>query len=201
MATWVLRCKLYPGATPWRNIRFARPFRGGGLILPAMAGLDRWLSRQNPAYRPVLQKSTAKSGAQKRLILRMANAIRRILSYLVIYLSPTELAELFFISSQVFSTMGTLIVEPVRNDTGNHDSSADITQRFIHSCQQDCDKPGDYQAISELSCLVNCHFGYLSLCCYSSFSSVGCTGASPATSDTGRLKAMPLAFLAIPISL
>ncbi len=47
------RCKLYPGATPWRNTRSARPFRGGGLTLRAIAGLDRWLSRQNPAYRPV----------------------------------------------------------------------------------------------------------------------------------------------------
>jgi len=52
MVTWVLRCKLYPGATPWRSNRFARPLRGGGLILRAIAGLDRWLSRQNPAYRP-----------------------------------------------------------------------------------------------------------------------------------------------------
>ena len=58
MVTWVLRCKLYPGATPWRDNRFARPSRGGGLIPRATAGLDRWLSRQNPAYRPALPKST-----------------------------------------------------------------------------------------------------------------------------------------------
>ena len=38
--------------------RFARPSRGGGLIPRATAGLDRWLSRQNPAYRPALPKST-----------------------------------------------------------------------------------------------------------------------------------------------
>ena len=52
METWVLRCKLYPEATPWRNNRLARPFRGGGWILRVIAGLDRWLSKQNPAYRP-----------------------------------------------------------------------------------------------------------------------------------------------------
>ena len=65
MVTWVLRCKLYPGATPWRSIWSARPLRGGGLIPQAIAGLDIWLSRQNPAYRPVShQKSTAhRSGA------------------------------------------------------------------------------------------------------------------------------------------
>ena len=27
-----LRCKLYPGATPWRSDRSARPLRGGGSI-------------------------------------------------------------------------------------------------------------------------------------------------------------------------
>ena len=37
--------------------RFARPSRGGGLIPRATAGLDRWLSRQNPAYRPALPKA------------------------------------------------------------------------------------------------------------------------------------------------
>ena len=37
--------------------RFARPSRGGGLIPRATAGLDRWLSRQNPAYRPACQKA------------------------------------------------------------------------------------------------------------------------------------------------
>ena len=37
--------------------RFARPFRGGGLIPRVTAGLDRWLLRQNPAYRPVSQKT------------------------------------------------------------------------------------------------------------------------------------------------
>ena len=31
----------------------ARPFRGGGWNPGAILGLDRWLSRQNPAYRPV----------------------------------------------------------------------------------------------------------------------------------------------------
>ena len=52
MVTWVLRCKLYPEATPWRDIRSARSSRGGGWNLRAIASLDRWLSRQNPAYRP-----------------------------------------------------------------------------------------------------------------------------------------------------
>ena len=60
MVTWVLRCKLYPGATPWRDIRPARPSRGGGLIPRATVGLDRWLSRQNPAYRPASQKAPLK---------------------------------------------------------------------------------------------------------------------------------------------
>ena len=59
METWVLRCKLYPeqhrGGTLWS----ARPFRGGGWIPRAIAGLDRWLSKQNPAYRPGRTKSTA----------------------------------------------------------------------------------------------------------------------------------------------
>ena len=66
MVTWVLRCKLYPEATPWRNIWFARPFRGGGLILRAIAGLDRWLSRQNPAYRPVSQPKKQKHRSFER---------------------------------------------------------------------------------------------------------------------------------------
>ena len=54
METWVLRCKLYPVQhRVWDN-RLARPSPRGGLIPRAIAGLDRWLSRQNPAYRPAL---------------------------------------------------------------------------------------------------------------------------------------------------
>ena len=34
----------------WDN-RLARPSPRGGLIPRAIAGLDRWLSKQNPAYR------------------------------------------------------------------------------------------------------------------------------------------------------
>ena len=73
MATWVLRCKLYPEATPWRNAWSARPFRGGGLILGAILRLDRWLSRQNPAYRPVSRlKNAAQNASCHRDILRKA---------------------------------------------------------------------------------------------------------------------------------
>ena len=61
MVTQVLRCKLYPGATPWRNIRSARPFHGGGLTLRAIVRLDRWLSRQNPAYRPASRTTPHRS--------------------------------------------------------------------------------------------------------------------------------------------
>ena len=36
------------------------------MILPAMAGLDRWLSRQNPAYRPVLHKKHRQKAVPKK---------------------------------------------------------------------------------------------------------------------------------------
>ena len=77
MVTWVLRCKLYPGATPWRNAWSARPFRGGGLIPCASMGLDRWLSRQNPAYRPVSQKSTTGNSGAFYNIPNISNSHRR----------------------------------------------------------------------------------------------------------------------------
>ncbi len=38
--------------------RSARPFRGGGWILRVTAGLDRWLLKQNPAYRPGRKRHT-----------------------------------------------------------------------------------------------------------------------------------------------
>ena len=150
MATWVLRCKLYPGATPWRNIRFARPFRGGGLILPAMAGLDRWLSRQNPAYRPVLHKKHR----HKRCFLLGEKSL---------WAFPPKVCSLRSIFRQV------------------HTLTENDSYSFCRKCGKLC----------EAFLTFN----------YSSVSSVGCTGARPATSDTGRLKAMPLAFFAMPISL
>jgi len=52
-------CKLYPEQRRGEAHKLARLLRGGGWNPGAIPGLDRWLSRQNPAYRPVLQKSTA----------------------------------------------------------------------------------------------------------------------------------------------
>ena len=45
-------CKLYPKQRRGEAYKLARLLRGGGWILRAIAGLDRWLSKQNPAYRP-----------------------------------------------------------------------------------------------------------------------------------------------------
>ncbi len=52
METWVLCCKLYPEQHRVRDYRLARPSPRGGWNLSATAGLDRWLLKQNPAYRP-----------------------------------------------------------------------------------------------------------------------------------------------------
>ena len=60
METWVLRCKLYPEQHRVRDNRLARPSPRGGWNPGAIPGLDRWLSRQNPAYRPGRTKSTAR---------------------------------------------------------------------------------------------------------------------------------------------
>ena len=74
METWVLRCKLYPEQRRGEAYRLTRPLRGGGLILRVIAGLDRWLSRQNPAYRPASQqKSTARKSGAFLLCQRTSN--------------------------------------------------------------------------------------------------------------------------------
>ena len=56
METWVLCCKLYPEQHRVGDNRLARPSPRGGLTPGAIPGLDRWLSKQNPAYRSVSYK-------------------------------------------------------------------------------------------------------------------------------------------------
>lgn len=80
---------------------------------------------------------------------------------LVVCLSPAKLTIGSFISPKPLSAMRTFVVEEIRNQAGKHDNSADKKQRLVHIRQQHYNRPGDDQAVPELSGFLRCHCEHL----------------------------------------